>query len=62
MHDAVRRDLGLKLVKEERPEPVLAIDHIDEHPTPNGAGLWEDNLPSGPWEHVRPAILKGNDS
>jgi len=27
--------LGLKLIKEKRPEPVLVIDHIDERPTPN---------------------------
>jgi uncharacterized protein (TIGR03435 family) len=34
-YDAVNRELGLKLVKEKRPEPVLVIDHIDEQPTPN---------------------------
>ena len=34
-YDAVSKDLGLKLVKEKRPEPVLVIDHIDEQPTPN---------------------------
>jgi uncharacterized protein (TIGR03435 family) len=34
-YDAVSRELGLKLVKEKRPEPVLVIDHIDEQPTPN---------------------------
>jgi uncharacterized protein (TIGR03435 family) len=34
-YDAVRKELGLKLVKEKRPEPVLVIDHIDEQPTPN---------------------------
>lgn len=34
-YDAVSKDLGLKLVKEKRPEPVLVIDHIDEQPTSN---------------------------
>jgi uncharacterized protein (TIGR03435 family) len=34
-YEAVSKDLGLKLVKEKRPEPVLVIDHIDEQPTPN---------------------------
>lgn len=34
-YDAVRKDLGLKLVKEKRPEPVVVIDHIDEQPTAN---------------------------
>ena len=34
-YDAVSKELGLKLVKEKRPEPVLVIDHIDEQPTPN---------------------------
>jgi len=33
--DAVRKQLGLKLEKQTRPEPVLVIDHIDETPTPN---------------------------
>ena len=34
-YDAVSKQLGLKLVKEKRPEPVLVIDHMDEQPTPN---------------------------
>lgn len=34
-YDAVSKELGLKLVKEKRPEPVLVIDHIDPQPTPN---------------------------
>jgi uncharacterized protein (TIGR03435 family) len=34
-YDAVNKELGLKLVKVKRPEPVLVIDHIDEQPTPN---------------------------
>ena len=34
-YDAVTKQLGLKLVKEKRPESVLVIDHIDEQPTPN---------------------------
>jgi len=34
-YDAVGKELGLKLVKEKRPEPVVVIDHIDEQPTPN---------------------------
>jgi uncharacterized protein (TIGR03435 family) len=34
-YDAVSKQLGLKLVKEKRPEPVLVIDHIDDQPTPN---------------------------
>ena len=33
--DAVEKQLGLKLVKEKRPLPVLMIDHIDERPTEN---------------------------
>ena len=34
-YDAVNHQLGLKLVKEKRPVPVLVIDHIDETPTEN---------------------------
>ena len=34
-YDAVSKQLGLKLVKEKRPEPVLVIDHMDDQPTPN---------------------------
>lgn len=33
--DAVHKQLGLKLEKEKRPEPVLVLDHIDQQPTPN---------------------------
>jgi uncharacterized protein (TIGR03435 family) len=33
--DAIKKQLGLKVVKEKRPEPVLVIDHIDEQPTEN---------------------------
>lgn len=34
-YDAVNKELGLKLVKTRRPEPVLVIDHMDEQPTSN---------------------------
>ncbi len=34
-YDAVNKELGLKLVKVKRREPVLVIDHIDEQPIPN---------------------------
>jgi len=34
-YDAVSKELGLKLVKEQRPEPVLVIEHMDEQPTAN---------------------------
>lgn len=34
-YDAVSKELGLKLEKVKRSEPVLMIDHIDEQPTPN---------------------------
>lgn len=34
-YDAVSQELGLKLIKVKRLEPVLVIDHIDEGPTPN---------------------------
>jgi len=34
-YEAVSKELGLKLMKEKRPEPVLVIDHIDDQPTPN---------------------------
>jgi len=33
--DAVHKQLGLKLMKVKRPEPVLVIDSIDEQPTAN---------------------------
>lgn len=33
--DAIKKELGLKVIKEKRPEPVLVIDHIDEQPTEN---------------------------
>jgi uncharacterized protein (TIGR03435 family) len=35
LFDAVSKQLGLKLVKEKRPLPVLVIDHVDEKPTDN---------------------------
>jgi uncharacterized protein (TIGR03435 family) len=35
LFDAVRNQLGLKLEKEKRTEPVLVIDHIEEQPTEN---------------------------
>lgn len=34
-YEAVSKELGLKLVKEKRPESVLVFDHIDEQPTAN---------------------------
>jgi len=33
--DALLKTYGLKLEKQRRPEPVLVIDHVDEHPTEN---------------------------
>jgi uncharacterized protein (TIGR03435 family) len=33
--DAIKKDLGLKVVKEKHPEPVLVIDSINEQPTEN---------------------------
>jgi uncharacterized protein (TIGR03435 family) len=33
--DAMAKQLGVKLIKEKRPSPVLVIDHIEEHPTEN---------------------------
>jgi uncharacterized protein (TIGR03435 family) len=33
--DAVEKQLGLKLEKRKRPEPVLVIDHIEQKPTDN---------------------------
>jgi uncharacterized protein (TIGR03435 family) len=33
--DAIRKELGLKIVKEKRPGPVLVIDQISEKPTEN---------------------------
>ena len=35
LQDAISKQLGLKLVKQKRPIPVLVIDHIDEKPTEN---------------------------
>jgi len=35
LFDAVSKQLGLKLEKQKRPEPVLVIDHIEEMPTEN---------------------------
>jgi uncharacterized protein (TIGR03435 family) len=35
LYDAVSKQLGLKLVKEKRPMPVLVIDHINDKPTEN---------------------------
>ncbi len=31
--DAIEKQLGLKLERHKRPEPVLVIDHIEEKPT-----------------------------
>ena len=33
--DAIEKQLGLKLERHKRPEPVLLIDHIEEKPTDN---------------------------
>jgi uncharacterized protein (TIGR03435 family) len=33
--DAIRKELGLKVIKEKETEPVLVIDSIDEQPTEN---------------------------
>ena len=33
--DAIRKQLGLKVIKEKRPERVLVIDQINEQPTEN---------------------------
>jgi uncharacterized protein (TIGR03435 family) len=33
--DAMARQLGVKVVKEKRPSPVLVMDHIEEKPTDN---------------------------
>ncbi len=33
--DALNRQLGLKLVRQRRPAPVLVLDHIEERPTEN---------------------------
>lgn len=33
--DAMAKQLGVKLIKEKRPSPVLVIDHIEEKPTDN---------------------------
>jgi uncharacterized protein (TIGR03435 family) len=33
--DAIKKQLGLKIVKEKHPEPVLVIDQINEQPTEN---------------------------
>jgi uncharacterized protein (TIGR03435 family) len=35
LFDAMEKQLGLKLEKHQRPEPVLVIDHIEEKPTDN---------------------------
>ena len=35
LFDAVEKQLGLKLEKHQRPEPVFVIDHIEEKPTDN---------------------------
>jgi uncharacterized protein (TIGR03435 family) len=35
LFDALEKQLGLKLEKHQRPEPVLVIDHIEEKPTDN---------------------------
>ena len=35
LYDAGDRQLGLKMVKEKRPVPVLVIDHIEDTPTDN---------------------------
>jgi uncharacterized protein (TIGR03435 family) len=33
--DAINKQLGVKMIKEKRPSPVLVIDHIEEKPTDN---------------------------
>jgi uncharacterized protein (TIGR03435 family) len=35
LFDALEKQLGLKLEKRQRPEPVFVIDHIEEKPTEN---------------------------
>jgi len=35
LFDAITKQMGVKLEKTKRPEPVLVIDHVDEKPTEN---------------------------
>ena len=35
LFDAISKQMGLKMEKVRRPEPVLVIDHVDEKPTDN---------------------------
>jgi len=35
LFDAISKQLGLKMVKERRPEPALVIDHVNQTPTEN---------------------------
>jgi uncharacterized protein (TIGR03435 family) len=35
LFEAVDKQLGLKLVEQKRPVPVLVIDHIEQTPTEN---------------------------
>jgi uncharacterized protein (TIGR03435 family) len=35
LFDAIEKQLGLKLVEQKRPVPVLVIDHIEQQPTDN---------------------------
>jgi uncharacterized protein (TIGR03435 family) len=35
LFDALEKQLGLKLEKHKRPERVVVIDHIEDHPTEN---------------------------
>ena len=35
LFNAIEKQLGLKLEKHKRPEPVFVIDHIEEKPTDN---------------------------
>ena len=35
LFDAINKQLGLKLVMQKRPAPVLVIDHVEEKPTEN---------------------------
>jgi uncharacterized protein (TIGR03435 family) len=48
--DAVKKQLGLTLLMEQYPTPVLIVDKVDEKPTPNAPGLDKALPPSPPAE------------
>ena len=55
--DAVDHELGLSLIKQTAPRPVLLVDSVDQSPTPNPPDI-EKRLPPLPPAQFEVAVIK----